>query len=61
MQAVETAGSVQADLPMREYIGAMARQLAQMARVEDDEVLGRLLDCAADLADHGMNGPARKR
>ena len=54
VQAVETAESGQADLPLREYIGAMARQLAQMARAEDDEALGRLLDCAAYLADSGL-------
>jgi len=36
--------------PVREYIGSMALELAQMARSEGDEVLGRLLDCAAALA-----------
>ena len=38
------------EFPVREYIGAMALELAQMARWDGDEVLGRLLDSAATLA-----------
>lgn len=38
------------EFPVREYIGAMALELAQMARWDGDEVLGRLLDNAATLA-----------
>ena len=33
-----------ADFPVREYIGAMAHELAQMARWDGDEPLGCLLD-----------------
>jgi len=38
------------DHPVREYIGAMALELAQMARRDGDETLGRLLDSVAALA-----------
>ncbi len=38
------------EFPVREYIGAMALELAQMARWDGDEALGRLLDSAASLA-----------
>lgn len=38
------------EFPVREYIGAMASELAQMARWDGDETLGRLLDSAAALA-----------
>lgn len=33
-----------AEFPVREYIGAMAHELAQMARWDGDEPLGCLLD-----------------
>ena len=49
-----TRGSLQdeglAEFPVREYIGAMAMELAQMARWDGDETLGKLLDSAASLA-----------
>ena len=38
------------DFPIREYMGAMAAELAQMARWDGDEELGRLLDAAAERA-----------
>ena len=39
-----------AEFPVREYIGAMALELAQMARWDGDEALARLLESAASLA-----------
>ena len=39
-----------ADFPVREYVGAMAAELAQMARWDGDEHLGCLLDAAAEAA-----------
>ncbi|MFT4955511.1 MAG: hypothetical protein ACI8U3_001904 [Brevundimonas sp.] len=39
-----------ADFPVREYVGAMAAELAQMARWDGDEHLGELLDAAAEAA-----------
>lgn len=39
------------DHPVREYVAAMARELAFMARCEGDQALGRLLDDAADVAE----------
>jgi hypothetical protein len=36
--------------PVREYISALALELAQMARGDGDEALGRLLESAASLA-----------
>lgn len=38
------------EFPVREYIGAMAVELAQMARWDGDEDLGLLLDAAAARA-----------
>ena len=38
------------EFPVREYIGAMALELAQMARWDGDEALARLLESAANLA-----------
>lgn len=38
------------DYPVREYIGAMASELAQMARWDGDEALGRALDAVAHAA-----------
>lgn len=53
------------EFPVREYIGAMALELAQMARFDGDEALARLLDAAAILAGAPLkraspaaNGPA---
>ena len=39
------------EFPVREYIGAMAVELAQMARWDGDEILGRLLDAVAARAE----------
>ena len=41
---------VSREFPVREYIGAMATELAQMARWDGDEALGRLLDSCAAFA-----------
>jgi hypothetical protein len=38
------------DFPVREYVSAMARELAHMARGEGDEALAGVLDSAADMA-----------
>lgn len=43
-------GGAPEDYPVREYIGAMAGELAQMARWDGDEALGRALDVATRLA-----------
>ncbi len=45
------------DFPVREYIGAMALELAQMARFDGDEPLAVMLDAAAGRAATGR-GPA---
>ena len=61
LQALETAstnaGSQQnptqaeaLDYPMREYIGGMTRDLAQMARRDGDEILAVQLERASDRA-----------
>jgi hypothetical protein len=42
------------EFPVREYIGAMALELAQMARWDGDEALARLLESAATLAGEPM-------
>lgn len=39
-----------AEFPVREYVGAMAAELAQMARWDGDEKLACLLDSAAQAA-----------
>ena len=41
---------VASEFPVREYIGAMALELAQMARWDGDEALARILESAATLA-----------
>lgn len=46
------------DYPVREYIGAMALELAQMARWDGDETLGCALDVAARLAAEPAQRPA---
>ncbi len=38
------------EYPVREYIGAMAQELAQMARWDGDDALGALLDAVANRA-----------
>lgn len=38
------------EFAVREYIGAMALELAQMARWDGDEALARLLESASTLA-----------
>lgn len=60
--------SEQRDFPVREYIGAMAVELAQMARWDGDEELGLLLDAAAARAAEAAptpnvmpDPPARRR
>ena len=40
----------QREYPVREYIGAMAAELAQMARWDGDDTLGQLLDAVAARA-----------
>ena len=49
---IDDSAVVQTDHPFREYISAMARQLAQLARSEGegDEALANVLDQAAMLA-----------
>ncbi|MGV3578872.1 hypothetical protein [Brevundimonas sp.] len=42
------------DFPVREYIGAMSRELAQMARWDGDEPLARLLESASALAEEPL-------
>ena len=39
-----------AEFPVREYVGAMAAELAQMARWDGDEKLGCLLDAVVEAA-----------
>lgn len=46
----ETASPDLADYPIREYVAAMAAELAGMARWDGDERLAGLLEGAADLA-----------
>lgn len=41
-----------ADYPVREYVAAMASELATMARWDGDEQLASALEIAADLAKH---------
>jgi hypothetical protein len=74
-QTATTPGPAQASMeqeplefPVREYIGAMAVELAQMARWDGDEDLGRLLDEAAARAGESarpmvvaQDQPARRR
>ena len=38
------------EFPIREYVGAMAAELAQMARWDGDEKLGCLLDAVVEAA-----------
>lgn len=45
-----------ADFPIREYVGAMAAELAQMARWDGDEQLACLLDAAAQAASRKPEG-----
>ncbi len=49
-----TVEEAAAEFPVREYIGAMALELAQMARWDGDEALARLLESAASLAGEAM-------
>ena len=39
------------EYPVREYIGSMAQELAEMARWDGDEVLAELLETVAVRAD----------
>ncbi len=45
------------EFPVREYIGAMALELAQMARFDGDEPLAVMLGAAADRAATGSRRP----
>ena len=47
--------------PVREYIGDMALELAQMARWDGDEALGRLLESAAALAGEPLSRSGAQR
>jgi hypothetical protein len=51
-RTLEDSATHLTDIPFREYIGAMARQLAQLARAEGggDESLAVALEQAAHLA-----------
>lgn len=55
------AGSAKAatrsEYPVREYIAAMARELAQMARWDGDETLAVLLEAAEARAEDAAPGP----
>ena len=51
-KAAEDEGAT--GFPVREYIGAMALELAQMARWDGDEALARILESAASLAGEAM-------
>jgi len=44
------AGAYAADYPVREYVAAMAVELASMARWDGDEKLASALETAADMA-----------
>ena len=48
--AAAASEEARSEFPVREYIGAMALELAQMARWDGDEALARVLDSAASLA-----------
>ena len=65
--AAAASEDASSDFPVREYIGAMALELAQMARWDGDEALARVLDSAASLAGETLvrkpvevAGPARR-
>ncbi len=45
--AAATSEAQKTEFPVREYIGAMAVELAQMARWDGDETLAQMLDAAA--------------
>ena len=51
-RTLEDSATYLNDVPFREYIGAMARQLAQLARAEGggDESLAAALEQAAQMA-----------
>ncbi|MFK0299340.1 hypothetical protein ACIQTU_08980 [Brevundimonas sp. NPDC090276] len=44
------SGGYAADYPVREYVAAMAGELASMARWDGDEKLAYALEVAADMA-----------
>ena len=48
--STSTASTLPEEYPVREYVGAMAAELAQMARFNGDEALARLLDAACALS-----------
>ncbi len=43
--------------PLREYVSAMALELAQMARCDGDEALARILESAATMAGEALLRP----
>ncbi|WP_395651736.1 hypothetical protein [Brevundimonas sp.] len=45
--AVSSRSPAKAEYPVREYIGSMAQELAEMARWDGDEVLAGLLETVA--------------
>lgn len=49
--AVQPTLRSQADYPVRDYIAAMSRELAQMAEWDGDAALGEALTRAADMAE----------
>ncbi|CAN5378970.1 hypothetical protein BH10PSE2_BH10PSE2_17690 [soil metagenome] len=48
--AADGAGPQAKEYPVREYIGSMAQELAQMARWDGDECLAVLLDAVVNRA-----------
>lgn len=52
-QRVASAADEAAEYPVRDYIAGMARELAQMARWDGDEVLAVLLEGAVSRAEAG--------
>lgn len=49
------------DFPVREYIAAMAQELAQMARWDGDEALAVMLEAAVSRAATTLERPAVTR
>lgn len=50
------SGDYAADYPVREYVAAMAVELASMARWDGDEKLASALEIAADMARRETSG-----
>ncbi len=63
-RAIEPQGVVACAGPVREYVGDLAAELAQMARGVGDDALATALEAAANLAVRPMSGSialARRR